>query len=232
MKKGLIELAVIPFENLVLFPSACVPLYIFDPIYIKLIEDCLKTSRHVALSLSDPINDQFGQAQGGVLRPRKITGYGEIILLKEYPDQSKYILIRGLGKAELLQPAQTYPYLICKANALTNLQEDSISLNTTRMTRLKTILEYWLTNNFPDEQQRELIKADLVSAECILDYLSTFLIQDREIKQILLENTNIQEKLDLVSLLFRSKDPVHEDRYTAEIIKSFELTNTAVGGYS
>ena len=235
MKKNELDIAVIPFENLVLFPSACVPLYIFDPIYIKLIDDCIKNSRKVALALSDPIIDQAGKTQPGVLKPRKITGFGEVILLKEYPDQSKYVLLKGEGKAELKEPTQTYPYLICKSKILETNDNASKNLSNSfepkKMLRLREILNYWINQNFPDEKQKEFLRKDLQTSESVLDYLSTFLIQDKDIKQILLENGSIQEKIQLISLLFHHKNPVNEDHFTAEIIKSLEFTDSTVGNY-
>ena len=209
--------------------------HIFDPIYIKLIDDCLKTSRKVALTLSDPIIDQSGKTQPGVLKPRKITGFGEVILLKEYPDQSKYVLLKGEGKAELQEPTQTYPYLVCKSKVLQTNDHISKNLCATlepkKMMRLREILDYWLNQHFTDEKQKQFLRKDLQTSESVLDYLSTFLIQDKEIKQILLENSNIQEKIQLISLLFHRKNPVNEDHFTAEIIKSFEFTNSTVGNY-
>lgn len=216
------EVAIIPFQNLVLYPSASIPLYIFDPIYIKLIEDCMENDRPVALALSDPAIGPG--ANKNSLFPRKVCGIGEIILLQEYPDRSKYVLIQGTGKVKLGPALQEVPYLICEAEKLsdTRVSAETILHNEQSVERLKEILDGWLSQNIKDSAQRHILLEKIQSASNIVDYLATFLVTDREVKQILLETHDLVERVEILNLLFNGKNPYKENSYYSKILISYE----------
>lgn len=129
-----INVAVFPFKDLVLYPNASIPMYIFEPAYIKMIQDALELDMPVALGLGDPIIDSEGREIPNALAPKKVMGIGKPMIIENYDDGSMYILLQGMGKVTLGHAVQDIPYLIFEATPIVEVNFDTHAL---KMLRLK-----------------------------------------------------------------------------------------------
>lgn len=221
-KVSSMEVAVFPFRNLILFPNACIPMYVFEPTYIRMIKECVKNKRSIALGLGDKVHDQEGNEISGALTPKKVMGLGIPQILKQFDDGSLHVIIEGAGKVRILQPLVQVPYLICKAELFEDSFNQAQVFPFSPLERLKSILQNWLKTNIEDKQHRKRIASKLSNADSIVDYICMFLVNDRDIKQILLETDSLTERLSLLHILFPLIDAQRENDFYSDIIKDYE----------
>mgnify|MGYP003955976407 FL=1 len=53
------KISVFPLSNFIIFPNTSVPLNIFEPRYIKMIDDCMKTDRIIGMIQPKKTKDQY-----------------------------------------------------------------------------------------------------------------------------------------------------------------------------
>jgi Lon protease-like protein len=222
MKKAKnLTVAVFPFKNLVLYPNAAVPLYIFEPNYVRMIRECAENGIPIALGLGDPVQDHKGKDVPNVLTPKKIMGIGTPHIIEEYEDNSIYVIIEGCGKVELNHVLQNLPYLICDAQLIHDVQEEPQPLLGAPIEKLSGMLQEWLEHNVVDEEQKQVFQDKIISTHHVLDYIAMFLIKDPALKQILLETDRLTERIRLLDVLLRS-GAGSENKYYGSIVKIYE----------
>lgn len=101
-------LPVFPLPNVLLYPGAILPLHIFEPRYVQMIEDlALVDDPQLALALLQPGWDQtyFDQPQ---FFP--IAGVGRLVSVQSAPEGRYNVLIEGLSRARLVEQASDKLY--------------------------------------------------------------------------------------------------------------------------
>ena len=103
------KISVFPLSNFIIFPNTSVPLNIFEPRYIKMIDDSMKANRII-----------------GVVQPRNkneipelySTGCaGRITNFNETDDGRYLIIIRGISRFKILSEINNdKPYRECEVN--------------------------------------------------------------------------------------------------------------------
>ena len=79
-----------------------------------------------------------------------------------------------------------------------------------------------------DQKERDNFFKNLKSVHHIVDYISMFLIQDPQIRQMLLETTSLFERIKTLNLLLQGEAPFSENGHAAEVMKNYEsIENTA-----
>lgn len=213
-------LPILPLPNIVLFPNTVIPMLIVEPTYIKMVKDCLMTDQSIGISMAEPIEELSGPPR---YSPQRIATMGKPILLEENEDGSLKILMKGEKRVELLTTEQNLPYLIYKVRILPDLREkQSLTLNSHQIERLRDILHQWVGDTIEDSLERESFFQTLESVHHIVDYLAMFLIGDRHIRQLLLENRSLHERIQILSSLLRGEYPDCEDHLVVNAIKEFE----------
>ena len=87
---------------------------------------------------------------------------------------------------------------------------------------MKKILNSWLIVAVSDQKERDNFFKNLKSVHHIVDYISMFLIQDPEIRQMLLETTSLFERIKTLNLLLQGENPFSENSHAADVIKNYE----------
>lgn len=79
--------------------------------------------------------------------------------------------------------------------------------------------------------QREAFFEKIKTVHHIIDYISMFLIQDRDLKQIILETEAVADRIRLLDmlLLHDEEDEITESRYYGDILKRFEKLEKQAG---
>ena len=105
----------LPLPNVILYPKALLPLHIFEPRYIELIQDALEGNKQLALALLKPgwEKDYFGRPE---VFP--IAGLGEIVHWDKLPGGKFNILVRGLSRVRIAEEFGGGPYRIAQVEIL------------------------------------------------------------------------------------------------------------------
>lgn len=194
-KTNLQQVFVFPLQDIVFYPHTVVPLNIFEPRYIKMVEDALETGTPIALVMSQ-------KAQSGRKVTNKfsglIAGMGEPQILHQNPDGSMIIILRGTGKVRLHEVIEDKPYFSCWASLIEENEEVKPE-NKFRVHRFRNILKSWVDENLEDPSERMQFLKAMRSPEQMVDSMAMFFIEDSDERQSILEKDDINQKIEFLS---------------------------------
>ena len=180
-------ISVFPLSNFIIFPNTSVPLNIFEPRYIKMIDDCLKDSR--IIGMIQPKNNKNIPELYSIGCAGKITSFNET-------DDGKYlIVIKGLSRFKILKEINNNKtYRECKVS-FDEFNIDMISnYNEIKFTDLELIFKN-LKTLFKKKgyivNWKELEKQSLDQTINALAMASPFSLEE---KQVLLETVDIKNR--------------------------------------
>jgi len=102
---------VFPLSNFIIFPYTTVPLNIFEPRYIEMINDSMKTNKMIGL-IQPKSNDD-----GSIPGLHKIGCLGKIINFNDTSDGRYMVELNGIIRFEITREIKdTKPYRICEAS--------------------------------------------------------------------------------------------------------------------
>ena len=181
------KISVFPLSNFIIFPNTSVPLNIFEPRYIKMIDDSMKANRII-----------------GVVQPRNkneipelySTGcVGRITNFNETDDGRYLIIIRGISRFKILSEINNdKPYRECEVN-FDEYRKDIIeNYNEIKFSDLELIFKN-LKSLFKKKgyiiNWKDLEKQSLDQTINTLAMASPFSLEE---KQILLETIDINNR--------------------------------------
>lgn len=217
MAKELEIIPILSIPGVVFFPNTSLPLFVAEPLYIQLIHDCIENGTALGIAMAE--NDIYYSS--GKLKPKNIFGLGRPIILEELDDGSLKVLIRGIGRGKIIAEHQHLPYPTYLIERHYD-KSDGLKIHGPRITRLRAILDEWLVDNISEPIEREAFLRTLTSIYHVVDYIGMFLIQDKELRQLLLENESINERIYMLNILLKEENPFTEDKGVLSAIKSFE----------
>ena len=197
-KKNLpIEIPVFPLSNFIIFPGTTVPLNIFEPRYIQMIDDSMKT--HRILGMVQP------KKSGDLKKPDlyNVGCLGKITSFNETDDGRYLIVINGISRFEILEEIlKDKPYRLCKVSYEKFSSDFNYNNEKINFSNLETILSD-LKKIFDKKgyaiNWSELEKQDLYNTINTLSMASPISLEE---KQTLLESININDrKLKLEKIL-------------------------------
>ena len=188
-------ISIFPLSNFIFFPKTSVPLNIFEPRYIKMIDDCMKDSR--IIGIIQPKNKKKIPELYSIGCAGKITSFNET-------DDGKYlIVIKGLSRFKILKEiSNNKTYRECKVS----FEEFNIDMNNNyneiKFTDLELIFKN-LKTLFKKKgytiNWKELEKQSLDQTINTLVMASPFSLEE---KQVLLETIDIKNrKIELEKIL-------------------------------
>jgi ATP-dependent Lon protease len=198
-----------PLSNTVFFPNTSKPLHIFEPRYLKMIDDSLAGDVPIALGYVDQAQAEYkievGMPIGFV---RQIVGYGKPRIVEKRSDGTQLIFLEAVGKAKLGNLLNiTSPYLVVEAMAI----EEDLSFsgeNTKSLGLLRLLLHNWVKRNIPEVEVRDQFMSQMKTPHDIISCCATFLIIDPDLQQAILEENSLQAKLHLLDGLVASGEVI------------------------
>ena len=192
-----IKIPVFPLSNFIIFPGTTVPLNIFEPKYIQMIDDCMKTNRMI-----------------GMIQPKKtgdlkkpdlydIGCVGKITSFNETEDGRYLIILNGITRFKITKKILSEKlYRICEINYESFRMDLSQEKQPLKFSNLEIIFKD-LKNFFEKKgysiNWSEIKDKDLNYTINTLAMASPFSIEE---KQTLLESVNINDrKLKLEKIL-------------------------------
>jgi len=190
------KISVFPLSNFIIFPNTSVPLNIFEPRYIEMIDDSMKTNRIIGIvqpkNQKKKIPDLYSIGCAG-----RITSFNET------NDGRYLIIIRGISRFKIIREINNNkPYRECEVS-FEEYNKDMIeNLNEIKFTDLELIFKN-LKSLFKKKgymiDWKELEKQSLDQTINTLVMASPFSLEE---KQILLETTDINNrKIQLEKIL-------------------------------
>ena len=185
---------VFPLSNFIIFPLTTVPLNVFEPRYIEMINDSMKTNKMIGL-IQPKNNDD-----GTILGLHKIGCLGKITNFKDTSDGRYLIDLKGLTRFEITKEIKnTKPYRICETN-YDNFELDlSPEKNKFKFSDLESIfknLKLLFEKKGYIINWKSLENQDLNETINALAMAAPFSLEE---KQILLESINLKVRKDKIS---------------------------------
>lgn len=201
------------FDN-VFYPSTVIPLIISDSPSRKLVNSCFDEDVPLALWF-----------QGEHSKP--IATMGKIISIDNRKDGTLKVLLKGIKRVYLDRMLQQIPYPIYEANLYSDTDKEPFD-SQGRLEKFTLLLSEWLYRHIPSEKERKDFIHEMDTPQKLIDHIALLIIQDVEIKQILLECNSLNERIQLIDTLIKSPFE-KEDLFATMAIKNFEKLDLASG---
>jgi Lon protease-like protein len=106
-------ISVFPLSNFIIFPKTTVPLNIFEPRYVEMINDSMKKNKFIGMIQPKSINNENSFAPS----LHKIGCLGKITSFKETDDGRYLIDLKGIIRFKIIKEiADNKPYRSCEIN--------------------------------------------------------------------------------------------------------------------
>jgi len=194
------KLAVFPLSNFIIFPKTTVPLNIFEPRYIQMIDEAMKGDRIIGIVQPKKTGDLKKPNLYNVGCAGKITSFNET------EDGRYLIILNGICRFKIMSEEENDKlYRICKVNFSEYLEDLNKKNEDINFNDLKFIFSE-LKNFFKKQgylvNLEDLKKNNLDQTINALSMASPFSLEE---KQILLETKNLKmrkEKLEEILKIY------------------------------
>ena len=182
------KISVFPLSNFILFPNTSVPLNIFEPRYIEMVNDCMKTNR--IIGMVQPKNQKKN-----IPELYSVGCAGKITSFNEIEDGRFLIVINGICRFKILKEINNdKAYRECEISFDEYHEDTKEKNNEIKFTDLELIFKN-LKSFFKKKgyiiNWKELEKQSLDQTINTLSMASPFSLQE---KQVLLETINVQNR--------------------------------------
>ena len=190
------KISVFPLSNFIIFPNTSVPLNIFEPRYVQMIDDCMKTNR--IIGMIQPKNQKKN-----VPELYSIGCAGRIVSFDETDDGRYLIVIKGISRFKILKELNNEkPYRECEVDFKIYNNDTIENYSDIKFSDLELIFKN-LKSLFEKKgyaiNWKELEKQSLDQTINTLAMASPFSLEE---KQILLETKDINNrKTELENIL-------------------------------
>ncbi len=226
-----IRAPVITLPDTVLFPWTLTHIEISDQAHLKIIKDALKNGSNIVITLrKDPFAPRNPFSSHINKKMNQIGTIGRPIVIDESDHGYTKVIFKGQERVIIKELIQNLPYPIyelelCPDSNLEKNEKKIMALSpggNAHIERLANLLHNWGERNIQDSLDRDNFFSSLENINHLINNISTHLIDDSEIKQILLETLDISERIQILSLLFPSEMVDREDPMASQALKEYE----------
>ena len=194
------RIPVFPLARAILLPRAPLPLHVFEPRYLQMVDDVMSTSR--ALGMVQPAGCEEEESPASRTAPlRKVGCAGRITSYQELDDGRLLISLTGIARFEVVEEVElAKPYRVCTVSYERFLGDfvPGAGQDEVDRERLTNVLKAYF-------QAREL-KADWAAIartpnETLVNWLAMVSPYGSEEKQALLESVDLKARADMLVAL-------------------------------
>jgi uncharacterized protein len=194
----LVRIPIFPLPEVVFFPETVLPLHVFEPRYRQMITDSLAGDRWLGVVMLRPGWEKDYQGRPPV---HDVAGAGEIIQAEMLADGRYNILLDGRMRVRILseEPPDGRLYRVARAERVEDRgpapgdRTFSGRLQELRAAHARLLLA--LGQSHPDVVGRLTVAG--ASPGTVIDRIVSAVVPDAEVRQRLLETTDVSERLDL-----------------------------------
>jgi Lon protease-like protein len=96
----LAALPIFPLPNVVLLPGMMLPLNVFEPRYLQLVDHALSEGQHIGVPLLRPRGERTVERRPAI---EPVFGLGKLVFHMRLPDGRRLIRLEGLGRVRLVR---------------------------------------------------------------------------------------------------------------------------------
>ncbi len=184
-----------PLTNSVLFKKVTLPFHIFETRYQQMIKDSLSMQVPIAIVPYHSSNIYRGE----------ICVAGLPHILSSFPDGRMDIYITGTIKCRLTEFMSKDPYMVYCYKIL----EEDLSLDDSfdmELESFKSLLERWALHFLSETGQREAFSNTLNDPELLVNYCTVFLIDELNVKKMVMEADTLREKIRILMHVIGPKE--------------------------
>ena len=194
------RLPLFPLKGAILLPGSTLPLTVFEPRYLAMVDDVIAGAR--ILGIIQPAGDQQGESPEGKAVPlRRVGCAGRITAYQELDDGRLSIVLTGLSRFDIVGEAESgMAYRVASvsydrfaSDFTRGLGEDQID----RKTLLQALRNYLDRN----ELKTDWSVIDRASSEFLINALCVMAPYGPEEKQALLEAPDLKARADVLVAL-------------------------------
>lgn len=203
------EVLLFPLTNVNLFPGTIKPITVFEPRYIAMIKNAVKSKTPIALAYVDDPH-KTTSVEVGALVPfvREIAGYGPVQIVEERPNGSLLCFVQGQGKVKLGKVLEKGSgFLVLNAEKIDEENDLRPDLHT-ELSSLTKVLARWAYANIGDPQQRKLFLSQLVDPKDVVGNFATYVLRDHDSQYLILEHDDLNDKVDGLYRMMKSTEMI------------------------
>jgi Lon protease-like protein len=207
------RVAVMSLPNAILFPRVLLPLYIFEPRYKEMLEDCLAGDRMFAVALLR----KGWEHEGRNPAPYPVATVGVIRTCVGRPDGTSNLILEGVARVSIVEYVRQRPYRVARVEPLEDFGSGTATESEPLVKTVSKLIDARarLGAEIPKSVVHSLLSAKNLSY--LSDLASYTLLDSYHDKQLMLETLDVNQRLDqLVKLLQKQ-------------IRQFELCKTLQG---
>ncbi len=193
------NIPIFPLEGVLLLPKSRLPLNIFEPKYLKMIEDVL-TTEHRLIGMIQPKSNK-NNITGSLNNFNNVGCAGRLISFTETEDSRYLITLSGFSRFNYIKKVETFkPYIKAEVdwgNFRNDGMLEKLSKSFNKDEFLKIISEYFKLTNLQTDWE-SLKRAD---DELLINSLSILCPFESDEKQALLEAKTIKERVKILITL-------------------------------
>lgn len=182
---------ILPLPNVVLFPNASLPLFIFEDRYKQMVRDCLEGDRYLSVALLKKGWEQ----QAGAPMPCTTAGFGRIVRAARQPNDCMDIVIQGMGRIEMSEFHEDRAYLRASVNLIQPAYTPGQDLSPSAETLRERFLGLLDARGISALELRTSLKL-LGSPIDLVFFIASHLPLDFYVKQEILEQLAVDEQID------------------------------------
>lgn len=189
-EEELAQLPIFPLPRVVFFPDTSLPLYLFEPRYRTMIEDCMeKGPQAMAVSLARA--DAHGQPSFS-----PIAGAGRIIHHQANADGTHNIVLAGTGRVSLQEiPVEGLPYRVGRATPRSDVAGPGLDAAATLLMNMATQIAGVVRRQ---HAEFELGVGPGQAPARIANIIADRFVADAAQRQAILEADDLGTRIDLV----------------------------------
>ncbi len=190
---------VFPLRGAILLPRASLPLQIFEPRYLAMVEDVIASNRLLGILQPDGGGEESPAGKGSGLR--KVGGIGRIVAFQELEDGRLLITLTGVARFDVVNEIESAkPYRIAEIDSRRFAQDFEVGAGQDQVDRqalLKALKTYLEARNL----RVDWGAVSRSSTESLVNSLSIVSPYGTEEKQALLEAPDLKTRAEMLVAL-------------------------------
>jgi ATP-dependent Lon protease len=193
-------IAVISIDNLVVFPETEVLIYIADKKTTNLIKESVDNDSPLAVCAAHELRKDVSHMNSEI-----IGCLATVHIETIQPDGSIYALLKVRRRIILTKVIQNIPYVIYNYKNLPDYHDHKSQTFEGHVIReLKNKLLNWSNENIIDSMERDYFDSQLTGLRVITNYACMYLISSGQLRQSLLENKSLFDRVHILNLLLQA----------------------------
>jgi ATP-dependent Lon protease len=188
---------VLPLSGIVFYPNISLPLNVFEPRYITMVKESEAEKVPIALVQAKSREVEKKEDNFQVEDFYEISGVGRPRFLRERPDGSLLLILEGFAKICLKAVELHNGYPRCHGRLIEERKELS-EVNQSHYHQMRQRLLIWIERNIAFPDQKELLINSLKNPPETIDCYASFLVKDVDLRQLLLEENDVNKRMELM----------------------------------